>query len=102
MPARSAWSEKAAEKIKILLDEGKSIEDVIKATDSMDLRVWNVAIAISDVVYSHPRGEELRKAWNILILGKDIGEDAGGIADPTISAYKEYANRGPKDPCYLI
>lgn len=68
---------KSGEKVGALLDAGKTGAEAIKGLDGDGLTGYMAGAAIAGVVFFNPRGEELKKAWNIYCGG--TGEEKGAI-----------------------
>lgn len=77
----SAACVKAGERVGALLDEGKSADDALEGLKGDDLSGAMAGAAIAGVVNFHPRGDELKVAWNKDCGG--TGEEKGTI-DPSI------------------
>lgn len=77
----SAQCVKSGEKVGALLDEGKTPEEALEGLKGDGITGFMAGAAINGVVHFHPRGEELKVAWNKLCGG--TGEEKGTI-DPSI------------------
>lgn len=71
----------AGEAVGKLLDEGATAEDALKALDGLGLTGYMAFAATKAVAHFHPRGEEIRVAWN-----KDWGAEKleRGLVNPAI------------------
>lgn len=77
----SAQVVKSGEKVGELLDAGKTAEEALEGLKGNDLTGAMAGMAINGVVQFHPRGQELKVAWNKHCGG--TGEE-GGTIDPSI------------------
>lgn len=71
----------AGEAVGKMLDEGATAEDALKALDGLNLTGFMAFSATKGVAHFHPRGEEIRVAWN-----KDWGAGSleHGLVNPAM------------------
>jgi hypothetical protein len=71
----------ASEAVGVLLDEGKTAEEALEGLKGRGLSGYMAATAAKTVAHFHPRGEEVRVAWNKDFGAEDIEE---GIVNPAV------------------
>jgi len=71
----------AGEAVGIALDNGNTPEEAIEFLHGHGLTGFMAGAAIQGVCHFHPRGEELRIAWN---KRYNVGSDKKGVVNPAI------------------
>lgn len=83
----------AGEAVGKMLDEGKTAEEALDGLKGHGLTGYMAAMAAKAVAHFHPRGEEVRVAWN-----KDYGHGdlKEGIINPAIMNVDDKGKMSPE------
>lgn len=71
----------AGEIIAAALDEGKTAEKAIETIEGIGLTGFMATMAVKAVAHFHPRGDEVRRAWNKSWGNEDV---ENGIVNPSV------------------